>query len=113
MSRGASHLLLTVATFATALLGTEAACPRCTTPDTAGSFNGHTFVPDASCYHAIPSVVDTFALLSGSWLFTCGGSNAWATFNALARQLEPTVFGWHDERYDGSATVWPLFADLV
>ena len=93
----------------------EMACARrCTTPDTTnGRFIGHAFVPDSGCYHAVPSIAETFALLRGRWLLTTGGSNAWATHNALARQLDPTAFPWRDERYDGSGAVWPLFADQI
>ena len=98
---------------ATWWLAAAQTCTRCTTPETAGSFVGNTFAPSSGCYHAVPTVPETFALLKGRWVFTCGGSNAWLTHTALGRQLEPTSFPWRDERYDGSTTVWAQFADQV
>ena len=91
----------------------ESTCTRCTTPDAAGTFNADTFIPSSGCYYGIPTVPDTFELLGGHWLSTCGGSNSWVVHNALARQLEPSLFPWLDERYDGTTNVWPQFADLV
>ena len=89
------------------------ACSRCTTADMQGTFSADTFVPDSGCYHAVPTVDDTFALLSGRWLFTCGASNTWAVQNALLKQLDPASFPWRDERYNGQTTVWPGFADQI
>ena len=88
-------------------------CTRCTTPDTVGAFTDHTFMPDSGCFHGIPTVDDTFALLRGTWVLTCGGSNAWATHNALVRQLNPSAYPWRDERYDGTSRIWPEYADEV
>ena len=87
-------------------------CNRCTdrTPVTQGSFSAHTFVPDSGCYHTVPDVADTFALLAGSWLVTSGGSNSWATYTALANQMQPGYYSFHSER---TASEGAQFADLI
>ena len=96
-------------------------CSRCTdhTPAAAGTFSGHTFMPDSGCYLGVPEVDDIFALLAGSWLVTVGGSNAWGTWNALANRLGPNLYPWLEERYqkrDGSGYIGSMesqFADLI
>ena len=90
----------------------ESVCNRCTdhTPVTQGSFSDHTFVPDSGCYHGVPDVGDTFALLSGSWVVTVGGSNSWATYTALANQLQPGYYNFHPERGGAEKT---RFSELV
>ena len=96
-----------------------ASCRRCTSPASlAGTFdesNGESaFRPASGCYLAIPTVEETRALLTGKWVFTCGGSNSWATFNTLARTLDPSAFPWRDERYDGTIlALQPLWTDLI
>jgi len=83
------------------VMAAASGCSRCTdhTPAAAGTFSGHTFVPDSGCYLGVPEVDDIFALLAGSWLATVGGSNAWGTWNALANRLGPNVYPWLEERY--------------
>ena len=95
------------------LVMSSSQCTRCTTVDTVGSFSGQTFVPSSGCYYAVPSIPETFALLRGRWVFTCGGSNSWITHSALARQLDPSSYEYLAERYDGTTTVWGEFTDLV
>ena len=63
----------------------------------------------AASHSGVPSPNETFALLQGTWYFSVGGSNAWATSMALANQLEP-----YHERYSpekGRKT--PRWADTV
>lgn len=92
----------------------SAACPRCTdtNPVMTGSFSGHTFQPTQDCYLGVPEVADIFALLAGSWLYAAGGSNGWATFNPLLRQLAPGYLNWDDERFS-RGTIQPTFIDLA
>ena len=87
------------------------ACERCTNfdPVTTGVFDGDTFKPTSGCWHGIPEVDDTFALLAGSWLFTSAGSNGWATHTALVNRLAPSYYAWREER----TVEKPLFTDLV
>lgn len=91
------------------------AVERCTDSDPvmAGSFDGHTFLPTKGCYLGVPDVPDIFALLAGTWLYTCGGSNAWATHSALANQLAPGYLAWFAERYPDGNQVQPDFFDLA
>ena len=93
----------------------ESDCNRCTdrTPVVQGSFIEHTFVPDSGCYHAIPDVADTFALLAGSWVVTIGGSNSWATHSALASQMQPGYYDFHPERSANGQAYQPKFSELV
>ena len=65
--------------------------PRCTTAAMQGAFTDDTFAPAAGCYHGVPTPSETIELLRGSWYLTAGGSNAWATFQALANQIEPYI----------------------
>lgn len=82
--------------------------PRCTSLDTAGSFDGDTFVPDSGCFFGVPSAADTREILTGSWLFVAGGSNLWATVMNLGNQLEPGAFAWRDD-FDNV----PRYVDLI
>ena len=91
------------------------AVERCTDTDpvTAGAFDGHTFLPTQGCYLGVPEVPDMFALLAGSWLYTCGGSDTWATHSALVNQLAPGYLAWSSERYPGGNEMQPDFIDLA
>ena len=85
--------------------------PRCTTVETTGTWEGHTFVPSVSppCYYGVPTNREALDLLAGSWLFMVGGSNTWAQYQAFANQLDPYVFNFTASR--GSSG--PAFTDMI
>ena len=76
----------------------SSACPRCTdtNPVMSGSYSTlhpHTFQPTQNCYLGVPEVPEIFSLLAGSWLYSAGGSNGWAsTYSALASPTNSPSF---------------------
>ena len=81
-------------------------CTRCRTANTTGgTFDRGTFRPASGCAFAVPTAAQTARLLRGVWSFTCGGSNAWVAYANLARQLDPSVYPYRPERYDGTPKV--------
>ena len=101
-------LLMLLSLFWTHTLSCTTTKLRCTGLDTAGSFDGDTFVPDSGCFFGIPSADDTRAIVTGSWLFVAGGSNLWATVMSLGNQLAPGAFAWRDD-FDNV----PRYVDLI
>ena len=89
----ANSLVLLSRLAAFALLGQVTSLQRCTSTDIqSGSMDGDTFIPPESCYFGIPDASEMKAILRGSWLIMCGGSNGWLQAQTIANQLEPRSF---------------------
>ena len=83
-------------TLAWAVAASSQACvspkPRCTSLPSSGTFSGDTFEPSDGCFLAVPSPDESRAILRGSWVVMCGGSNGWVTAQAIGNHLEPGVY---------------------
>ena len=60
---------------------------RCSVVEIEGSWNLQTYVPNAGCYYGVPTPLETFEILRGSWILFVGGSNTWTLFQGAHKPM--------------------------